>query len=60
MQRQELLLVACDAALATVIGSRGVLTSLEKLFDSLDDHVKESEICKDTACFIESLRRGHE
>ena len=60
MQRQELLLVACDAALATVIGSRGVLTSLEKLFDSLDDHVNESEICKDTACFIESLRRGHE
>ncbi len=56
MERQELLVVACDDALVMLCGKKGALTDIERFVESMDETINKSDLSKRTPDVVSSLK----
>lgn len=56
MERQELLVEACDDALGMLCGKKGALTDIERFVESMDETSMPSDLNKKTPAVVASLK----
>ena len=56
MERQELLVEACDDALGMLCGKKGALTDIERFVESVDETSMPSDLNKKTPAVVASLK----
>ena len=56
MERQELLVEACDDAFGMLCGKKGALTDIERFVESMDETSNKSDLNKKTPAVVASLK----
>ena len=56
MERQELLVEACDDALGMLCGKKGALTDIERFVESVDETSMPSDLNKKTPAVVASMK----